>query len=87
MREFETEVRRVPLALRPGEVVTYGEMAAEAGFPGAARAVSNVLRNFEGLPWRQVVNSIGRLVPSHNKEHAELLRSEGVMVKNGRVEK
>src|SRR5688572_7982543 len=41
--DFERRVRRVLLALRPGEVATYGEIAEEAGFPGAARAVGNVL--------------------------------------------
>ena len=40
---FEEAVERVLRALAPGEVVTYGEVAAEAGFPGAARAVGNLL--------------------------------------------
>ena len=30
--------------LGPADVVTYGEVAEEAGFPGAARAVGNLLR-------------------------------------------
>src|SRR5688572_12068371 len=45
--QFETRVRRVILGLRPGEVATYGEVAEEAGFPGAARAVGNVLSGSE----------------------------------------
>lgn len=85
MKDFETEVRNVLTSLAPGEVVTYGEVATEAGFPGAARAVGNILRNAEGLPWWRVVNAAGRLVPGHVTRQAELLRSEGVTVKNGRV--
>ena len=38
MSGFEQAVVRVLHSLRPGEVVTYGEVAAEAGFPGRARA-------------------------------------------------
>lgn len=85
--DFETAVRNVLGSLKPGDVVTYGEVATEAGFPGAARAVGNILRGSEGLPWWRVVNASGRLVPGHEREHARLLRSEGVRVRNGRVAK
>ena len=73
-------------ALRAGEVVTYGEVAAEAGRPGAARAVGNILARAGGdYPWWRVVTSSGRLVPGHEREHARRLRAEGVTVKDGRV--
>ncbi len=84
--EFESAVVAVLCALRPGEVVTYGEVAAEAGYPGAARAVGNILRNSGGsLPWWRVVNASGRLVPGHEIQHAELLAKEGVATKDGRL--
>lgn len=83
--DFETAVRKVLIALKPGDVVTYGEVATEAGFPGAARAVGNILRGSDGLPWWRVVNAAGRLVPGHEREHAQRLRSEGVSVRNGKV--
>jgi alkylated DNA nucleotide flippase Atl1 len=51
MRDFESAVVARLRRLRPGEIATYGEIAAEAGFPGAARAVGNVLARTEGLPW------------------------------------
>ena len=85
VRDFETEVSRVISSLRPGDLMTYGEVAAEAGFPGAARAVGRVLRVSDGLPWWRIVTSTGRLVPGHEKEHASLLQNEGVMVSDGRV--
>jgi alkylated DNA nucleotide flippase Atl1 len=67
------------------EVATYGEIAAEAGFPGAARAVGNVLARSEGLAWWRVVRADGGLVRSHEKEQARRLRREGVRVVGGRV--
>ena len=83
---FELAVRRVLGKLAPGEVVTYGEVAAEAGYPGAARAVGGLLaRGDESLPWWRVVTSTGRLVPGYEHEHAERLRSEGVRTRDGRV--
>jgi methylated-DNA-protein-cysteine methyltransferase-like protein len=85
MTEFEDRVVAVIRALRQGEVVTYGEIATEAGHPGAARAVGNILATSEGLPWWRVVASTGRLVPGHEKEQARRLRSEGIEVKGDRV--
>jgi len=73
-------------SLEPGEVVTYGEVAAEAGFPGAARAVGRLLATSdEDLPWWRVVTSTGRLVPGHEATHADRLRAEGIEVVDGRV--
>jgi len=72
-------------AIEPGEVVTYGEVATEAGYPRAARAVGNFLARGSDAPWWRVVNSNGRLVPGHEVEQAAKLRAEGVEVRNGRV--
>jgi methylated-DNA-protein-cysteine methyltransferase related protein len=84
--DFESAVSAVLLSLRPGEVVTYGDVAAEAGRPGAARAVGTILARSGGdYPWWRVVTSTGRLVPGHEREHARRLRAEGVTVRGGRV--
>jgi methylated-DNA-protein-cysteine methyltransferase-like protein len=72
-------------AIPAGEVMTYGEVAAEAGFPGAGRAVGGVLKSVDDLPWWRVVAANGRLVPGLERRHAELLRREGVRVDGGRV--
>jgi methylated-DNA-protein-cysteine methyltransferase-like protein len=82
---FQHSVRTVLERLEPGEVVTYGEIAAQAGFPGAARAVGNVLRGSSGLPWWRVVTSDGRLVPGSEREQERRLDAEGILVHNGRV--
>lgn len=83
--DFETAVTEVIQSLRPGEIISYGEIAAEAGFPGAARAVGRVLKVVDGLPWWRVVTSTGRLVPGNEVEHTRLLEAENVIVRNGRV--
>jgi methylated-DNA-protein-cysteine methyltransferase related protein len=86
MSRFEQAVVAVLASLRPGDVVTYGEVAAEAGYPGRARAVGRVLATSDrDLPWWRVVTSTGRLVPGHEAEHARRLRAEGVPVTDGHV--
>ena len=72
-------------AIPRGEISTYGEVAQESGYPGAARAVGNLLRTVPGLPWWRVITSTGRLVPDKEAEHARLLRAEGIGVTNRRV--
>jgi methylated-DNA-protein-cysteine methyltransferase-like protein len=72
-------------AIPRGEISTYGEVAQESGYPGAARAVGNLLRTHPGLPWWRVITSTGRLVPDMEAEHARLLRAEGISVMKGKV--
>jgi methylated-DNA-protein-cysteine methyltransferase-like protein len=82
---FEDDVIAVVRRLRPGEVVSYGDVAEEAGHPSAARAVGRVLATVDGLPWWRVVAANGRLVPGHEVEHARRLRAEGIEVTGGKV--
>jgi len=83
--DFTESVIRVLEGLEPGDVMAYGEVATEAGYPGAARAVGNLLRTVPGLPWWRVVNAAGRLAPRSEQEQAQRLRSEGVKVVAGKV--
>lgn len=64
----------------PGEVLTYGEVAREAGAPGAARAVGNLLSTTGGLPWWRIVRADGRLAPGKEAEQGRLLEAEGVPI-------
>ncbi|HEX6255943.1 MAG TPA: MGMT family protein [Euzebyales bacterium] len=82
---FADDVEAVVRSLPPGQVVTYGEVAAEAGRPGAARAVGTVLRASRGVPWWRVVAASGRVNPSAVAEATQRLRAEGVEVRDGRV--
>ncbi|MGH9244735.1 MAG: MGMT family protein [Acidimicrobiales bacterium] len=86
LTDFERAVAKVLAGLRPGDIVTYGEVAAEAGYPGAARAVGSFLARDGGdHPWWRVVTTTGRLVPGHEIEHARRLRAEGIETIDGRV--
>lgn len=84
---FEDAVIEVVMQIPHGETSSYGEVATDAGYPGAARAVGNILRTVPGLPWWRVTNAAGRLVPGIEAEHAQRLRAEGILVKNGRIVK
>jgi len=86
MTRFDDAVADVLDGLGPGDVVTYGEVAAEAGRPGAARAVGRFLHDHgDQHPWWRVVTVSGRLVPHNEDEHARRLRAEGVQIVDGRV--
>ena len=80
--DFEAAVTKLLRELRPGEVVTYGELAIEAGHPGLSRAVGTLLARSDDptIPWWRVVTAAGRLVPGHEVEQARRLRAEGVSV-------
>jgi methylated-DNA-protein-cysteine methyltransferase related protein len=86
MTAWEDAVAAVLDRLDPGEVVTYGEVAAQAGRPAAARSVGRYLASSGGAhPWWRVVTSTGRLVPGHEAEQRRRLRAEGVDVFDSRV--
>lgn len=85
LTDFESAVVEVLTGTGPGDVMSYGEVAAEAGYPGAARAVGNVLKRVDDLPWWRVVTAAGRLIPHHPVEQARLLAAEGVATTDGRV--
>ncbi len=85
-QERDDRILAVIRSLREGEVVTYAEIAEDAGFPKMSRLVGHLLAtNDDDLAWWRVVNSIGRLVPGHELEQAALLKGEGVTCAGGRV--
>ncbi|MGH8871865.1 MAG: MGMT family protein [Acidimicrobiia bacterium] len=86
MTVFEDAVLAVICSLEPGDVVTYGEVADQAGFPGAARAVGTVLRTCDGeVPWWRVVGAGGLIRTPGKERQADLLRAEGILVVGGKV--
>jgi O-6-methylguanine DNA methyltransferase len=80
-----TIVRRIP----PGRVATYGDVAAMAGHPGAARAVGNVMRacGRVDVPCHRVIAAGGRLGGYGGRETLKraLLAAEGVPFAGRRV--
>jgi methylated-DNA-protein-cysteine methyltransferase-like protein len=79
------DVTRVLRDLRRGEVVSYSEVARRAGYPGAARAVGNLLARRLGLPWWRVVRADGSLAAHSIEEQRRRLRREGVALSGSRV--
>jgi len=73
-------VRQIPR----GRVMTYGQLAALAGNPRAARIVGGVAHFGDpDLPWQRVVNKQGGLAsgyPGGRRGHAEHLKAEGIEV-------
>jgi len=78
-------VRRIP----PGRVATYGDVAALAGHPRAARAVGTVMRNCDDprVPCHRVIGAGGALggFGRWPQVKADRLRAEGVTVIERRV--
>lgn len=77
-------------AIPPGRLATYGDVAARAGMPGAARRVGAALRKLppgSQVPWHRVVNASGRssLPPGANGADRQraLLADEGVILGSG----
>ena len=88
MNERDQRIVDVIRSLGEGEVVTYGDIAEDAGYPKLSRLVGRILATTdEELPWWRVVNSVGRLVPGHEREQSTLLRAEAVKLANGKVRK
>ncbi len=84
--DFERDVGRVLDSLECGDIVTYGEVAAEAGHPGAHRAVGSLLAKSDGeFAWWRVVTSSGRLVPGNEVEQSRRLAAEGIRTRDGRI--
>jgi methylated-DNA-[protein]-cysteine S-methyltransferase len=78
-------VRRIP----PGRVATYGDVAAAAGAPRAARAVGNIMKGcrVSGVPCHRVIAAGGRLGGYGGSEALKraLLVAEGLVVGGARV--
>jgi methylated-DNA-protein-cysteine methyltransferase-like protein len=79
-------VRRIPA----GRVATYGQVAALAGRPRAARAVGGAMRRCpDGVPWHRVVNAQGgvslRRRVSGMVTQRIRLEQEGVRFRRGRI--
>ncbi|WP_145047401.1 MGMT family protein [Paenibacillus xylanexedens] len=87
MTPFTQNVVSIISSIPEGKVMTYGQIAAHAGSPRAARQVVRILHSMsrkERLPWHRVVNAKGEI--SIPDEHSRLIQeteliSEGVEFK------
>ncbi|HVR32275.1 MAG TPA: MGMT family protein [Acidimicrobiia bacterium] len=84
--QFEDAVLEVIRSIPAGHVMSYGDIAAEAGFPRAARAVGTLLATTPAdCPWWRVVGWDGRLRAPDVGKQAALLATESVLVRGGRA--
>ncbi|MEC0180952.1 MGMT family protein [Paenibacillus peoriae] len=64
MQPFTARVLQIILLIPEGKVMTYGQIAAEAGSPRGARQVVRILHSLSQkhrLPWHRVVNRLGEI--------------------------
>ncbi|THF84199.1 MGMT family protein [Cohnella fermenti] len=84
MQPFTQRVISVIRSIPPGRVMSYGQVAAAAGSPRAARQVVRILHSSSekhGLPWHRVVNKLGEVAIQEEEgryTQRVLLEGEGV---------
>lgn len=83
---FKHKVYELMAQVPPGEVTTYGDVAAWAGHAYAARIVGSMAHyGPTELPWHRLVNRFGGLAsgfPGGREVQAQLLAAEGVSCTN-----
>jgi O-6-methylguanine DNA methyltransferase len=86
---FEQRVLAIVRRIPPGRVATYGDVAAMAGHPRAARAVGNIMRGCgrPDVPCHRVIAAGGRLGGYGGNEMLKraLLLAEGITVSGSRI--
>lgn len=87
--DFRAKIKSLIAQVPAGQVTTYGDLAALAGQPTAARVVGGVAHfGDENLPWHRLVNRTGGLAAGYHggrRAQAEHLAAEGVVCENGSV--
>ena len=85
MEEFAQNVYTILSYLGEGKLITYGQLAKQAGFPLHSRHVGKVLARLpkdSRLPWFRVVNSQGKisLIGEAFIRQKTLLEKEGIEI-------
>ena len=88
-KEIDQRIWQVVMLIPAGTVATYGDVAQQAGLPGAARRVGRALRGLPEdtrIPWHRVLNAQGRLVVPGGSDALQRqrlrLESEGVIFRS-----
>ena len=93
-KKFDNAIWDIVSNVKPGRVMSYGEVARAAGFPRHARMVSKAMARSRGrtdtpLPWYRIVRSDRTLAfevgSKPYKKQKELLAQEGVQIIKGKV--
>lgn len=85
--EEQTErVRALVASIPVGSVTTYGDLAAAADL-SSPRTVGWIMRmDSADLPWHRVLSASGKPAPHLASRQLERLHSEGVPIRDGRVD-
>ena len=99
-KDFTKRVLDIVSRIKRGKLMTYSQVAKEAGSPRAYRAVGNVLNrnyrarewqlpleDFEPVPCHRVIRSDGHLggYARGPKEKERILKLEGHVIDKGRI--
>ncbi|ANU24801.1 MGMT family protein [Planococcus donghaensis] len=93
MQTFTEKALTIIKQIPAGKIMTYGQVAAIAGSPRAARQVTRILHSMSdkhSLPWHRIVNKQGQIA-LHDEEarffQRKSLQEEGVEVdSNDRID-
>ncbi|MBQ73658.1 MAG: cysteine methyltransferase [Gammaproteobacteria bacterium] len=86
--KIRDQVWQIVNAIPPGNVCSYGQVAALAGVPQQSRLVGRILSQLpEGtrLPWHRVVNSQGKISNPRPEHQIKRLEKEGIVFVKGRI--
>jgi methylated-DNA-protein-cysteine methyltransferase related protein len=92
MEELSAAIAALVAAIPRGRVATYGQIAALAGAPGAARRVAWLLHSSSrklALPWHRVIGAGGRIsLPQGGGYELQrsLLAAEGAVFRDDLVD-
>lgn len=86
----QDRIRLVVNGIPPGRVLTYGQVAEQAGLPRRARLVGRILSSLPAdtrIPWHRVVAAGGRIAVRGGGEHEQRrrLRAEAVPMRGIRA--
>ncbi|MBA8822991.1 alkylated DNA nucleotide flippase Atl1 [Saccharopolyspora lacisalsi] len=79
-------VRSVVASIPPGRVLGYGDVAELAGLRSPRLVGRMLAEDGADLPWYRVLRSDGTTAGHLRQRQLELLRTEGVLADNGRVD-
>lgn len=83
--QLHEKVRELIRSVPPGSVVSYGDIAELAKAP-SPRLVGRILaEDGHDLPWHRVLRADGTPAPHLQHEQLELLRAEGVLADDNKV--
>jgi methylated-DNA-protein-cysteine methyltransferase-like protein len=82
---FSEDVYALVAQIPAGKVMSYGQIAALCGHPGAARVVGQIAHfGPSDLPWQRVVNANGGMArgfwPGGPEGQAKMLVNEGIKI-------